>query len=239
MSKRDLPLYERIKQAIRVDIAEGRLVPGARVPSEHELMRRFGCSRMTAHRALRELAAEGLVVRAVGSGSYVAERRLELSALLVPDIAQEIRSSGRSYRGEVVACARAPAPAEIACALELPPHTEAFHLLMVHWADAVPLQLEDRWVNPAFAPDFLAQDFKTRTPNAYLTAVAPVDEAEETIEAIAADRELARLLGIRTGEPCLVLTRRTFARGMWATTARLVGAGKRWRLFARFRPPQP
>ncbi|MCS6878871.1 MAG: histidine utilization repressor [Geminicoccaceae bacterium] len=236
MSERDRPLYERIKETIRAEIASGRLAPGARVPSEHELVRRFGVSRMTAHRALRELALEGVIVRTVGAGSFVAEHRLEHSALVVPDMAQEVRASGRSYRGEVLLRERVAAPPEVARALELAHGAEAFHLLLVHRADELPLQLEDRWVNPAFAPDFLEQEFAARTPNAYLTAIAPVEEAEEVIEAVAADREAARLLGIRPGEACLALTRRTFARGLWATTARLLAPGRRWRLFARFRP---
>lgn len=231
------PLYRRIMEAIRTEIAQGRLPPGARVPSEHELVRRFGVARMTANRALKELAAEGLIVRTAGSGTYVADRKLEHSALVVPDIAQEIRASGRSYRGEVLTAKELAAPEPIARALELDPDAPVFHTRILHRADGIPVQLEERWVNPAYAPEFLAQDFTARTPNAYLTAIGRVEEAEETIEAVAADRAEARLLEVAPGTPCLLLTRRTFARGLWATTARLLGPGRRWRLTARFRPP--
>lgn len=231
------PLYRRIMEAIRTEIAQGRLPPGARVPSEHELVRRFGVARMTANRALKELAAEGLIVRTAGSGTYVADRKLEHSALVVPDIAQEIRASGRSYRGEVLTAEELAAPEPIARALELDPDAPVFHTRILHRADGIPVQLEERWVNPAYAPEFLAQDFTARTPNAYLTAIGRVEEAEETIEAVAADRAEARLLEVAPGTPCLLLTRRTFARGLWATTARLLGPGRRWRLTARFRPP--
>lgn len=224
-------------EAIRTEIAQGRLPPGARVPSEHELVRRFGVARMTANRALKELAAEGLIVRTAGSGTYVADRKLEHSALVVPDIAQEIRASGRSYRGDVLTAEELAAPEPIARALELAPGAPVFHTRILHRADGIAVQLEERWVNPAYAPEFLAQDFTARTPNAYLTAIGRVEEAEETIEAVAADRAEARLLEVAPGTPCLLLTRRTFARGLWATTARLLGPGRRWRLTARFRPP--
>jgi GntR family histidine utilization transcriptional repressor len=224
-------------EAIRTEIAQGRLPPGARVPSEHELVRRFGVARMTANRALKELAAEGLIVRTAGSGTYVADRKLEHSALVVPDIAQEIRASGRAYRGDVLAAEERAAPEPVARALELDPGAPVFHTRILHRADGIPVQLEERWVNPAYAPEFLAQDFTARTPNAYLTAIGRVEEAEETIEAVAADRAEARLLEVAPGTPCLLLTRRTFARGLWATTARLLGPGRRWRLTARFRPP--
>ncbi len=233
------PLYRRIMETIRAEIAEGRLPPGARVPSEHELVRRFGVARMTANRALNELAAEGLIVRAAGSGTYVAERRVEVPLLLVPDIAAEIRASGRAYRAEVLKLEAAPAPDPVAAALELEPGSPAFHSLLLHRADGTPLQLEDRWVNPAFAPAYLEQDFRTRTPNAYLTAVGRVVEAEQEIEAVAAQPEEARLLAVPPGAPCLALRRRTFANGLWATTVRVLGPGRRWRLKGRFRPSLP
>lgn len=231
------PRYRAIMRALREEIALGRLPPGARLPSEHELVRRFRVSRMTAHRALRELAAEGLVTRAVGSGSFVAERPLDLSVLAIPDVAAEIATSGRTHRAEPLRLERASAPDPVAAALGLAPGAVAFHSLLLHRADDVPLQLEDRWVNPAYAPAYLEQDFTARTPNAYLTAIGRVVEVEQAIEAVAATAQEAKLLEIAPGEPCLALHRRTFANGLWATTVRVLGPGRRWRLTARFRPP--
>ena len=72
MSKNDLPVYEQVKAWIRGHIAGGQWRPGDPVPSEAALMETFGVSRMTVNRALRELAAEGLVDRVQGSGTTVA-----------------------------------------------------------------------------------------------------------------------------------------------------------------------
>ena len=69
------PHYARMKSFIRDRIAQGALKPGDRVPSEHELVAQFSVSRMTANRALKELAAEGLVTRRSGSGTFVAEAK--------------------------------------------------------------------------------------------------------------------------------------------------------------------
>ena len=69
----DRPAYEQVKDWIRGHIASGDWKPGDPVPSEAALMGRFGVSRMTAHRALRELATEGLVTRVQGSGTTVAQ----------------------------------------------------------------------------------------------------------------------------------------------------------------------
>ena len=69
---RTLP-FEAIKASLRQRIADGGWKPGARLPSERELVQEFGCARMTVHRAVRELEDEGLIERRQGSGSYVAE----------------------------------------------------------------------------------------------------------------------------------------------------------------------
>ena len=228
--------YRRIMAAIRGLIAAGSLKPGERVSSEHELMEAFGVSRMTAHRALRELAQEGLVVRAAGRGSYVAQRRLDVSLLRVPDIAEDIRAEGGVHDAVAVAIRRTRATADIAAALQIAPGEMVLHSLLVHRSGGAPVQIEDRYVNAAFAPDYLAQDFTSRTPNAYLTAIAPIEEAEQIVEAVAADARLARLLAIGRGSPCLKVTRRTWAAGMAATFVRLVSPGERWRFTARFRP---
>jgi GntR family histidine utilization transcriptional repressor len=76
MQKQDRPAYEQVKGWIRQHIASGEWRPGDSVPSEAALMEQFGVSRMTANRALRELAAEGLVTRVQGAGGAAAPHLL-------------------------------------------------------------------------------------------------------------------------------------------------------------------
>lgn len=64
--------YREIFEKLQDDIASGRYKTGNRLPSEAELVRRFGVSRMTVFRAMRELQALGIVTRRVGSGTYVS-----------------------------------------------------------------------------------------------------------------------------------------------------------------------
>jgi GntR family histidine utilization transcriptional repressor len=226
--------YRVIIEALRAEIASGRLKPGDRIPSENELVAAFGVSRMTANRAVRELAQAGLVTRTVGSGSFVAEPRLELSLLRVPDIVAEIRQAGGLYAASVIVRARASASPELARALEKPAGADILHTLIVHRSDGRPIQLEDRHVDPDFAPDYLDQDFETRSPNAYLTAIARPEQAEQIVEAAPADARTAQLLEIAKGHCCLKVTRRTWCGGRVATMATLTAPGERWRLNVRF-----
>lgn len=227
--------YRRIMAAIQADIASGRLKPGDRIPSEHELTAAFGVSRMTANRAVRELTQEGLVSRRVGSGSFVSDRRMELSLLRVPGIAEEIRAGSAAYSAIVVERRRIAADEAAAAALEIGLGGPVLHTLVVHCADGRPLQLEDRIVNPAFAPDYLEQDFALRSPNACLTAIARPEEVEQTVEAVAAGVAASRLLDVPRGHACLMVTRRTWCGGIVATSARLTSPGERWRMSVRFR----
>lgn len=85
------PKYQQVYSALRRDIQSGRLGSGARLPSEAELVRKFGASRITVGRAVRDLQVAGLVERRAGSGTYVrpATESAALSfGLLIPDLGE-------------------------------------------------------------------------------------------------------------------------------------------------------
>jgi GntR family histidine utilization transcriptional repressor len=106
----------------------------------------------------------------------------------------------------------------------------------VHTENGVPLQCEDRYVNPACAPDYLSVDFTQTTPTQYLLHVAPLWEAQYSIEAGPPTTEEARLLGVAITEPCLIVVRRTVNRDTPITLARLVHPGTRYQLHGHFKP---
>src|SRR5256884_5995498 len=83
--------YRQIFEKLQEDISAGHYKPGKRLPSETELVRRFGVSRMTVFRAMRELQSLGLVTRRVGSGTYVSSNSNSGShvfGLLIPELGQ-------------------------------------------------------------------------------------------------------------------------------------------------------
>jgi GntR family histidine utilization transcriptional repressor len=108
------------------------------------------------------------------------------------------------------------------------------HVRLVHLENGVPIQLEDRHVNPALAPDLLARDFTQVTPSAVLFQHAPLTEAEQVVEAVLADAEQARLLEVAVSSPLLMVSRRTVSQGAVASVARLYHPGSRYRLIGRF-----
>src|SRR3984893_18309527 len=89
MSDPQVPKYRKVNDELNTDILSGRYEPGQKLPSEAGLLKRFGTSRITVGRALRELQRAGLVRRRAGSGTYVANAPDDsglLFGLLVPNL---------------------------------------------------------------------------------------------------------------------------------------------------------
>jgi GntR family histidine utilization transcriptional repressor len=227
------PLYRQVKDHIVGRILAGDWPEGGRLPSENELTRALGVSRMTAHRALRELSAEGWLTRVQGDGTYVAEVKPQSALLEIRDIRDEIAERGHAHACDVVRLARESATREVARALALAPGAPVFRSLLVHREDATPVQVEERHVNPAFAPGYLEQDFARITAFEYLGGLGPMDAAEHVIEAELPGRETRELLGLGPGEPCLLVTRRTWSNGLVVSRARLNYPGSRYSLAGR------
>jgi GntR family histidine utilization transcriptional repressor len=228
--------YARVKAWLKDGLSRGRWPAGALMPSEAELVERFDVSRMTVNRALRELQAEGLLVRRQGKGTFAAERHRVASRLSIRDLHEEIESGGHAHSATVHLAREETATPALAERLGLQPGGPVFHTRIVHRRDGQPLQCEDRYVNPAAAPGYLGVDFTTITPTHYLLEVAPFWEAQYSIEAAAPTPEEARLLGIGVREPCLIVVRRTEDRQRPITLARLVHPGGLYTIEGSFKP---
>ena len=235
-TKGDEPLYAIIKQHLLDAIRIGGMRPGDRVPSEAELVERFRVSRMTANRALRELQAEGIVVRRAGVGSFIAEPAQIGHVIEIRNIADEIRGRGHAYQAVVVENVALEADRRTAPLLGVKTGTDIFRSIIVHHEAGVPVQLEERYILAAMAPEYGTMDFTVVTPNEYLTRVAPIERVEHRIRAEMPDASVRELLDMEAGEPVLVMMRLTWSRGTLVSRARLTHPAQRFELFAAFAP---
>ena len=227
------PRYQQLKDLILGRIAAGDLQPTDRVPSEHELVEAMNVSRMTANRALRELHDEGYVERIAGRGTFVSDFRSQSHLVEVQNIADEIASRGHRHSSTLLRLSRQRARGEIAKALQVEQGTDIFHLLLVHHENGTPIQVEDRHVLASFAPDCLEQDFETVTPSAYLSSVAPLQEADHVVRAAMPNAAVRQHLHMADDEPALVVIRRTWSGGHPVTFTRLHHPGSRYELTGR------
>jgi GntR family transcriptional regulator, histidine utilization repressor len=228
------PAYQTIKRHVLSRIQDGTWREGDAIPTEEALAREFGVSRMTVNRAIRELSDEQIVERVQGSGTFVAQQKYRATLVEIRNIADEIAARGHRHRSELQLLERTRATESLARRFGIRAGDPLFHSVVVHLENDLPIQVEDRHVNPLVAPDYLSQDFTDQTPNAYLMRVAPLQGVSFEIEACEPPTEVGELLQMRSGEPCLVLHRQTHSRGQVASVAALWHPASRYRFTGSF-----
>ena len=229
-----VPAFQRIKDHVLQQIQSGVWQEGQAIPSEAALVKQFNVARMTVNRALRELSDEKTLTRVQGSGTFVAQQKYQATLVELRNIADEIAARGHRHRGELQRLERCKVDTALLRQFELNAAPHLFHSVVVHFENDVPIQVEDRDVNPAVAPDYLSQDFASQTPNAYLVRVAPLQGVNFSIEASMPTAEVADLLRMETSEPCLVLRRRTRSQGQVASVSALWHPASRYQFAGSF-----
>ncbi|MDP2418918.1 MAG: histidine utilization repressor [Hydrogenophaga sp.] len=229
-----LPAYQRVKQHVLQQIQSGTWLEGEAIPGEEALAREFGVSRMTVNRAIRELSDEQIVERVQGSGTYVAQQKYQATLVEIRNIAEEIASRGHVHRSELHKLERTKAGESMGRQFGLKAAQWLFHSVVVHFENGEPIQVEDRYVNPTVAPDYLQMDFNSQTPNAYLMRVAPLQGVRFVIEACRPPRDVAEMLHMPPEEACLVLRRQTQSQGQVASVAAMWHPAARYRFTGSF-----
>ncbi|MGV8803464.1 MAG: GntR family transcriptional regulator [Polaromonas sp.] len=207
------PLYQQIKVLILKSLQAGEWKPGELIPSEIDLAARFRVSQGTVRKAIDELAAENLVIRRQGKGTFVAthaEHHVQYRFLrLMPD-SGDLSSEGPAER-QIVDCKRMRAPADLARPLALRTGEAVIQLRRVLAFQGVPTIVEDVWL-----PGEPFKGMSAERLTAYGGPMYALFEtefgvrmvrAEEKIRAVAADEEAAGLLQVPVGAPLLSVER--------------------------------
>jgi len=224
------PRYKVIEAFLLERIHSGAYPINHQIPPEEQLARDFGVSRMTANKAIRDLVQKGYLLRQAGLGTFVTDRKAESSLHEVLNIANEVRGRGHAYSNDIICCEALAADDEVALRLGLRVGAEVFHSMLVHREDTVPIQLEDRFVNPRWVPHYLQSDFAKQTPNEVLVNSCPISDVEHVVEAVRVDQAVAALLDIDMTTPCLSVIRRTWSDDHLISYARLIHPGDRYKL---------
>ena len=223
------PIFQRIKDHILAQIEQGAWTEGELIPSEMAFTKEFNTSRMTVNRALRELTDEQILTRRKGAGTYVAATKVAATLLEIKNIADEITARGHTHHAELHTLEKIKAPEKLAAQFGLKTGEILFHSVMVHFENTIAIQVEERWVNPKIAPDYMTQDFAHITPNEYLMQAAPLQGMDYVLEATLPTESIAHMLHILVDQPCLVLQRKTRSANQIATLVTMWHPGNRYR----------
>jgi GntR family transcriptional regulator len=204
------PLYRQIRERLVASLQAGEWRPGEPIPSEVELAARFGVSQGTVRKAIDELAADNLLVRRQGRGTFVAshqESRAQFRFLrLRPNEGDAVQPTSR-----ILECRRLRAPSEIARALELKPGDPVVMIRRLLEFDGVPTVLDEIWLPGTPFRGLTAERLKAYTGPLYGLLEAEFGtrmiRASERLRAIAAAPEQAEALGVPVGAPLLLVER--------------------------------
>lgn len=229
-----LPHYRQIELSLRARLAT--MPPGARLPSDEELCREFGVSRMTARNAMQRLAEDGLVERIPGRGTFSAAPPSHRHADRLMPFSHEMARLGRVPSSRLLAREIRPSSPAEAAALGLPPTEPVVVVRRLRRADDVPIALETavlvrRTADVVMVADLVAGSLHEALARAGLL----LRRGNATITAEAATPEDVRLLGVDRSAPLLVERRviaDTQGRPVEATESRY--PGDRYALDVRF-----
>ncbi len=210
------PLYRQIKGLITRDLQAGAWKPGEAIPSELELAARFKVSQGTVRKAIDELAADNLLVRRQGKGTFVAshaEQQIQYRFLrLMPD-----GGGAREMARRLLDCRRTRAPADVARALACKSGDAVVQLRRLLLAQGRPVVLDEIWLPGALFKGLTAERLAGYKGPMYGMFEAEFGvrmiRAEEKIKALLADPAAAGLLGLPAGAPLLSVERLSFTYG--------------------------
>lgn len=207
-----LPLYYRVREAIRERIEGGEWKPGDLIPPESKLLKAFSVSRATVRQALLLLVREGLLVRKQGRGTFVAARKIAEPLPRLVSFSEEMRHEGLVPSARNIKVELVQAPGRVAEALHVSPGDTFLRLERVRCADGRPIVLLVSYLPQALGID-MNEDF-SGSLYALLEGKYGIElgEALQVIEAGAADKDVSAKLDIGEGDPILIIRRGLFAR---------------------------
>ncbi|MFJ4211058.1 GntR family transcriptional regulator [Paenarthrobacter sp. NPDC089675] len=203
-----VPLYQQLEDILYAKISAGEWAPGERIPSENELNRIYGLSRMTVRGVLNKLTSEGVLVRVPGKGTYVAPSKISAVSPAYKGIREQLEALGYDTTTQLISLERVPAPNRVRERLRLGSEDEVYAIVRLRSVDGKPLSVHRSYVPAKLAPLLDQHD----VVNEQLCKVLethyqlPMKNVEEDLEAVAVDVTDAKYLELRRGDPALRLT---------------------------------
>ena len=204
------PLYKEVKRKVIDAVRNGEWKPGDVIPSEKKLCERFGVSMGTVRKAVDELAAEGMLIRQQGRGTFVAQHSQDRYLFSYFHI---VRQDGyREYpKVELVEYGHTKADAEAADRLGVAPGVRLTRFVNVLSIGGEPVVIDEIFLPETLFPRFSEKRLRERRTTLYQLYQEEFDitviRTDERVRAVKADATKARLLGVKVGDPLLHVIR--------------------------------
>ncbi len=214
MLKRDhrvVPLYYQVEHVIRQRITNGEYAAGSQIPSENELSREMGVSRVTIREALRELVREDMLVKVQGKGTYVAQpTSTGLQTIKFTGFLEDLYDKVQKVSVKAVEISRIPTTDDLRNALDLnSEESELLRIKRVRHVNDAPYAFTINFLPMEIGLQIQEQDLY-RVPLLWILQEQlkiPITRAHETVEATASDPEVAERLDIPVLSPVMHVKR--------------------------------
>lgn len=226
------PMYFQIQAQLLKLIQGGHLHAGDALPSEEELSRMYGVSRMTARHALQSLKSQGFASRHKGQGTFVNQPKVEKDIAHLSGFTAEMRALGLQPSSRILGAETIPASAEVASRLRLTVGSPVLKLRRLRLANGFPVTVEEVLLSREQFPGLEKLDFAALSLYQTLREryAIRVSRADEILEARAASSYEAELLKVPRRSSVLVISRTLWSTdGRPVETARSVYRGDRYR----------
>ena len=204
------PLYLQLEDILRKEITSGAWKPDSLIPSENELGKLYGLSRMTVRSVITTLVKEGLLYRVQGKGTFVAKDKISAAPPIYHGVREQLEMQGYQIKTDIVDFSYILPDQKTAEALDIADNVKVLFIRRVRSADGVPISLHSSYIPEDLCPDM----HRERIEEEQLCNVLKDDynlegvHVSETLESVLANREEAQLLGIEKGYPLLLLQER-------------------------------
>jgi len=203
-----LPLYHQLKEAI-AKLIESSYKPGDLLPTEPEIEKMFGVSRMTVRLAMNVLVEEGLVIKQQGRGTFVQSPKITHQLTSVTSWTQQMKERGFVPNTVSSEVERITPPKKIKQLLELPEGEAVFRIKRLRYASDEPMCVMINYIREKQVPDFALKEesLYQQLGKEYQIRIA---KARETVEAREASEDEAKMLQIEPYSPVLFVTRLSY-----------------------------
>lgn len=203
-----LPYYLQIKEALKLRILDGDYAAHERLPSESELMKSFGVSRITVRQALRDLHSDGLIFSVQGKGTFVSKPKVVQDVQRLQGFAEAMNPKGYETSTRVLTIKEARPPRDVTGALALKKSEKVVEVVRIRYLNRAPISVDHSFFPLEVGQRLFARDLATDIfPMLENELDLPLEYAELRIKATTADAEIGQHLNIRPGAPVLKITR--------------------------------
>ncbi len=214
-STEGIPLYVKIRESLRQQIATGELERGQKLPSEDELASMFGVSRMTVRQGTSCLIDEGLLYRRHGVGTFVTLPHIERDHSRLTNFFENSNMAGIHAKAKIIELEITRAKPPVAQALLLELEDSVIHIKSLRQADDIIVTLHDAYIPHRMFANIIREDSLDFNVQALWSEFQkcgyPVKRAVQKLEARLADQDLAKLMQIQVGAPILFKERTVYA----------------------------